>query len=143
MLHTLLILTLVFGTIRPLLDSESMLLILEPLALISTSVEVSVHAISISLILSPLSLVDISFSVDESAIAIGHTVSPEAVVSGSVWPNLNSAAIFLILVHEPFTLVDSSIFEDTDGFDLPLLAIINILNSPIEGLELLNYILLA
>jgi hypothetical protein len=141
MFHTLLVLSFVLSSIRPLFDTEAMLLILEPLTLVSAAIEMSINSVSIGFIIAPLSLVHIALGVDESAVSVSHAVSPEAVIPGSIWPNLNSAAILLILVSEPLTLVDSSIFEYADGSDFSLFAIIDFLDCPVEWLQLLNYVL--
>ena len=81
MLHTLFVLAIVFGTIGPLLDTETMLLIGKPLTFISTSVEMCINTISIRFILGPLTLVNVTFSVNKSAIAIGHAIAPEAIIT--------------------------------------------------------------
>lgn len=141
MLHALLVLALVLGSVGPLLHSETVLLILEPLAFVPAAVEMRVDTIAIGFVLVPLALVDVSLRMHKSSIAVGHSVSPETIVAGSVWPNLNSAAIFLVLIHEPLALVHGSVFEDAYRLDFSLFSIRDILDGPVERLQLLNYIL--
>lgn len=141
MLHTLLVLALILGSVWPLLDSETVLLILEPLSLVPTSIEMCVDSIAICFIFSPLALIDISLGMHESAIAISHSVPPEAVIPGSVRPYLHSTAIFLVLVDEPLALIDCPILKYANRLYFPLFSIRNVLNRPVKRLQLLDYVL--
>lgn len=139
-LHSLLILAIVLGSIRPLLDSEAMLFVCKPLALVTTTVEVSIHSVAIGLVFCPLAFVYIAFSVDESTIAIGHAIAPKSIVPGSIWPNLDSTTVLLTLsvgLGKPLTLINSSVFEDTDWFDVPV-PLVDFLDGPVEGLQLID-----
>lgn len=141
MLHTLLIVTFVLGTIRPLLKAVAMLFVLVPVSLVSGAVEVRVDTEAISLVLSPLSLVDVALSVDQPSKAIGHTVAPKAVITRAIGPNLNTATILLLGGHQPLSLIHGAVLQDLDGFDCPLLSLIDFVDAPVKRLKLLNDLL--
>ena len=139
-LHSLLVLAIVLGSVRPLLDPEAMLLVCKPLALVTTAVEVGVYPVAIGLVFSPLAFVYVAFCVHKSAVAIGHAVAPKPIVPGSIWPDLDSSAVFLALsvgLGEPLALVNRSVFEDADWFDVPV-PLVDLLDGPVEGLQLID-----
>jgi|TARA_B110000305_G_C19354490_1_gene596005 hypothetical protein len=140
-LHSLLVLTLILGSIWPLLYTESVLFVLIPLTFISASVKVSIYTVSIGLVFCPLAFVDITFCMDKSAVSIGHTVSPESIVSGTIRPDLDTSTIFLVFFNKPFTLVDSTIFKYTNVLDFSLLTVVDFLDNPVEWLKLFDNIL--
>jgi hypothetical protein len=81
MLHAFHILARVLCAIRPLFDALAVLLIVEPLPLVPTSVIVRVNSKPIGLIFMPSTLVNIALSMDEPTVPTGHTILPKAVIS--------------------------------------------------------------
>lgn len=78
--HALDVFSGILGTIWPLFDSLSVLLVVEPLALVPASIIVGVNAETIGLVLVPGAFVDVALGVHQSAVAARHAVLPEAVV---------------------------------------------------------------
>lgn len=138
-LHALLVLAVVLGAIRPLLHSEPMLLVSVPLSFVPAAVVVGVHAVPVGLVLGPLAFVDIALGVDKPPIPVRHAVAPKPVVPGPIWPYLHSTSILLLASGsgQPLALIDRSIFENANWFDLAL-SIIDFLNCPVKGLQLIN-----
>lgn len=131
--------TLVLGAVGPLLDSEPVLLVLVPLSFVSASVEVGVHSESVGLVVSPFSFVHVSLGVDQPSLAVSHSVSPEAVVSAAVRPDLDSSAVFLVVVDEPLSLVDSAVFKHGYWSDLSGLSVVDVrLDGPVKSSKLLD-----
>ena len=87
-----------------------MLLIVNPLTFIPTTIIVLLYAKAMCLIFLPLSCVHISISVDKSAATIGLVVLPEALVHAAVDPELDALAI-LEALRVPLPLVRGSICE--------------------------------
>ena len=98
----------IFGTIGPLLDAFAVLLVLEPLAHVSSSICVLVGAISMGLIIEPLAFVDVAVSVNESSESIGLVSLPLAIVLGPILPDLLAVPVLHSLeqfagVNRPIT----------------------------------------
>lgn len=131
----------VLGTIGPLFDSLSMLLVVEPLALVPAAIIVGVNSEAIGLVLMPRALVHIAFRVDQAAVPTRHPVLPKPVVSRAIRPNLNSASISLIALRMPFSLIHGPVLQVLDRLDHSLHAIVYLLGLPVEWLERLNDLL--
>jgi len=100
---------------------------------------VGVHTITIGLVISPFSLINVTFSMNQSSLSVSHSISPEAVVSASIRPNLDTSSVFLVLFNDPLSLVNCPVLKDTNGPNLSLLSVFNILLAcPVKIGELLN-----
>ena len=95
----------VLGPLNQNLGPRSMLLVVDPSALMHGPSGVSVGALSLSDSVNPVSVVDIAIDVDDSALAVGLVVDPVALVECSVWVDLDSFAALSVSVLSPLALV--------------------------------------
>lgn len=121
MLFTILVVAFILGTVRPCLNTETVLLVFSPLASILSSVHVNIGTASMSLIIKPFSFVDISIGMDKTASAVGHVILPVALILAAVLPDLDTLAMSKALFG-PLTLVNCSIIQfiglSLDKFEL-------------------------
>eukprot|EP00420_Gonyaulax_spinifera_P031418 CAMPEP_0197876648 /NCGR_PEP_ID=MMETSP1439-20131203/5565_1 /TAXON_ID=66791 /ORGANISM="Gonyaulax spinifera, Strain CCMP409" /LENGTH=145 /DNA_ID=CAMNT_0043495943 /DNA_START=530 /DNA_END=964 /DNA_ORIENTATION=- len=71
----------------------TMLLVLDPLAVVLGAVRVLVDAMAMRHVVQPLTLVDVTADVLETALAPRLVVCPLALVTGAVWPLLDAMAV--------------------------------------------------
>jgi hypothetical protein len=114
MFSAFVILTLIFGSIRPALLSKTMLLILKPLSFVLCAVHVSVSSLSVSLVIQPVSLVCVSISMVQLAIPGCPILFIVSLVARSIGPLLHTKAISR--VAHPLSSVNSSIGESNSWF---------------------------
>jgi hypothetical protein len=103
------VLALVHLSIRPLLDSVTVLLVVFPVADIFCSIFMRVSSLATRFIIQPLSFVDITVCVVQSALSIGLVILPLANVLRTVSPYLNTET-FSFSLH-PLSFIRNSIIE--------------------------------
>jgi hypothetical protein len=103
------VLALVHLSIRPLLDSVTVLLVVFPVTDILCSIFMRVSSLATRFIIQPLSFVDVTVRVVQSALAIGLVVLPLSNVIRTVSPYLN-AKTFSFSLH-PLSLIRNSIIK--------------------------------
>ena len=94
MLFTVLILTLVFRTIRPLLNTGAMLLVLIPLPHICSTVGMLVGSMSMGFVVEPLALIYVSICVDKCSLSVCLVTLPLSIIFRAILPYLLSVAVF-------------------------------------------------
>ena len=114
MLLSVLVLSLVASIVGPDLLTVTMLLILEPVALIPGPIRVVVDSIPMGLIILPLTIVDIAVCMDQSASAVGLVSPPVPFIERAIHPDLHTTPILHALLI-PFTLILCSIVKGHDG----------------------------
>jgi hypothetical protein len=105
-----LVITFVFRTIWPGLNTESVLFVFAPFPGILSAIHVHVGSSAVSLVIEPLTLVYIAIRVNESAPAVGHVILPVALILTSVLPDLNATAMSETFFR-PLTLIDGSVIK--------------------------------
>ena len=136
-----LIKSLIRGSIRPFLQSISVLFIFEPVSLISRAIDMGVNSLSVSFVVLPLTLVNVSVSMDQSASPVCFVVFPVTLIPRSVQPNLDSSTlsdfrvyypIFITCQLLPFSFIFRSILKHKNrSFLFFLFIILNI--PPLKG----------
>ena len=101
------VMTLVFGSIWPLFDSLSVLLILVPFSDVSGAISMLVGAMAMSFVVQPLALVNVSVSMDQGSVAVRLVSLPLTIILGSVLPHLLPVAVLHSI--EELSRVDSSV----------------------------------
>ena len=115
-LHAILVLTNILGAIDPGFLTLALLHVVNPLALVATTIHVLVHAKATSLVRSELTDVDVALSVPESALALCLIFEPVALVDGAVHPLLDAIAASFLgarrFVDQHLAFVHTTIWED-------------------------------
>lgn len=70
-----------------------MLEIIEPLAVVSCTIDMDVNALAIGFVVNPVSLVNVTVDVREFAEAVGAIILPVALVTRTIGPDLLSIAV--------------------------------------------------
>jgi hypothetical protein len=81
-------------TIIPDFTAKPMLLVIFPLALILSPVDVLEGAVPVCLSLTEVALIVLTISEDLSAVAMGHVRLEVPLKLGSIWPNHNTHTVF-------------------------------------------------
>jgi hypothetical protein len=66
---------------------------------------------TVSLVVEPLAIIDIAVGVDKSALSVGLIVLPPALVHRSIRPNLLALALADVFALDPLTFVSGVILE--------------------------------
>lgn len=130
-LLSILVLTLVACVVGPDLFSFTMLLVFKPEAFVAGSIGVVVTSVAVGLVVLPLTVVNVSISMDESSATVGLVISPVSFVKRAVDPDLDTLAIFAVLLV-PFALVLSSVVESDEVASDPADTVISWLGVVIE-----------
>lgn len=107
--------TLVLGTVRPLLFTLPVLLVVDPVALVLGAIGVRVLAEAVRLVVDPMSIVNVAVGVDQSSATVSLVSLPVALVDASVRPNLIAFAVLLVRLHVPFALISCTIGQRHHG----------------------------
>lgn len=114
MLLTVFVLALIFGVVRPILHTITILFVIDPLYLIMMSyianvistVDVVVDALAIGFVVLPITLVDVTVSVYQFTLTEAPIRHPLTGVHGSIGPCLRSLTISLTI--HPVSIVHST-----------------------------------
>ena len=107
-LSAITILSLIVGTIRPCLNTMSVLIVVLPLADVFLPTNVNKYPLTICNVVFPLSLIDVSICMYKLSLAANHSVFPVAFIHGAVFPSLFSVTLFHSIF--PMSFVDCAIF---------------------------------
>ena len=88
------VMTLVFGSVWPLFDSLSVLLILVPFSDVSSAISMLIGAMAVSFVVQPLTFINVPVSMDQSSVTVRLVSLPLAIILGSVLPHLLPVAVF-------------------------------------------------
>lgn len=128
----------VLRAVRPLFDSFAILLVREPLPLVSAATIVGVDTIPIGLVLVPSAFIDVALCVDQAAVPLRQVVLPETVISGAVWPDLDPSAVSLPGLGVPLALVQRHVLQALQWLDDSLDLVAVTLDPPVEWLQQLD-----
>lgn len=117
MFLSIFILPFVLCSVRPLLNSFAMLLVLDPLSDVRGPVRVLVGPMTVGFVVAPGTLVNIAICVDQDTVTICLIRTPLAVVLASVLPDLLPITVFHSL--EELSGVDGTIAESNGSVVLP------------------------
>ena len=101
------VMTFVFGSVWPLFDSLSVLLILMPFSNVGCPIGMLVGAMTMSFVVQPLTFINVPVSMDQSSVAVRLVSLPLAIILGSVLPHLLPVAVFHSI--EEFSCVYGSV----------------------------------
>ena len=104
------VVTSIFRTICPLLDTISVLEVIFPVALVLCAVGMGVDSVAMGLVVTPLALVLVSVHVPERTLAMSLVIPPVTLIPGSILPDLLSPAVSMLAL--PLTFVFCTIFEN-------------------------------
>lgn len=96
---------LVFSTIRPFFVPVAVLLVVEPLACVGSTVFFEKYASTLHATVYPVSLVHFTITEDPSTATVGSIVLPVPLEDRSVFVQLPSPAVFFILL--PLPVIDA------------------------------------
>jgi hypothetical protein len=116
------VLALITSIVWPYLLAIAVLLVFEPLALVLSSICVVVAAVPMRFVVLPLPVIDISIRVDEAASSVCLIVFPVAFIERAIYPNLDTSAIFAVLVV-PLAFVFCAIVKGDQGSLNPSLSV--------------------
>lgn len=106
---SILILSFVDLSIKPLFYTVTILLIIFPLSNIFGTIFMGIGSLTASLIVNPFAFIDVSISMVKSSLAIGLIVFPLSNIFGSISPDLNTETLSFSI--EPLTLIRYSIIK--------------------------------
>ena len=89
-----LVATIIPRAVRPRFNTLSMLLIIEPIANIRSSICMTIGSAAMCLVVEPITFVYVSICMDQSTKAVGLIAFPHAFVRGRVRPDLHTAPMF-------------------------------------------------
>lgn len=90
MFFSILIITFIFCSIWPCLNSISMLFVFFPISYIFCSINMFVNSSSMSFIINPITVIAISICVDKSSISVCLIIFPISFIFACIFPQLNS-----------------------------------------------------
>ena len=107
--------TLVACSIRPRLETVTVLFILFPLATILGTIKMAVSTLTMSFVIHPVAIIDIAICVDKASFTVSLVIGPVALVERPVWPDLYPFALANLGATDPFALVLSTTFQSEHG----------------------------
>lgn len=125
------VLTLIEGVVGPDLFSLTMLLVLEPVALIFCTVSMMVSSESVCFVFLPVPVIYVPIGMDQSTASISFIVLPVALVDGSINPELDSSSILLALCV-PLAFIFCSILELLRRLEVTVFGVIVVLRCWLE-----------
>ena len=111
MLHAVKVITIVFCSIRPNLNTFSVFIIVLPLSVVLCSIDKFINSFAIGIIIEPFSLVGIPRCMNQSPPTIGLVIFPLPLIHGAICPDLNTLTVFLRFLFAPFPFILRSIFK--------------------------------
>ena len=115
MLFSEIVISLILGTIGPLFDTLTVLLILTPLADVSGAISMLIG--SVRLVVEPLALIDVTVSVDQLTMTIGLVTMPLTLVFTAILPDLLTESVLHAV--KQITSVDGAVAERDGAVSLP------------------------
>lgn len=138
MLFAVFVGTYVAGGVRPALVPVSVLLVLEPVALVCGAIWMGKTTIAVSLVILPVTLIDAAVGIDQPSVPMGLAVLPVAFVEAPVRVDIGSLTVLLAFVV-PFTIVDfilqtDSLLEIVGGRDRLIVEVTEFLTDFVNGI---------